>query len=311
MSKQKSTFLCGGVLFFMLRKATYPNGSARDHRDGIKDEHKAPDLMRDLIYTFSGSKCYGSKKDTSNYRECKSEGTGNVPFNDLSIISAYESTVKNRYREAVERMREFCHRHINPAMNEWLVRALLEVIEFDGEITDSDSFYVLGDGSCMDRAAIKKEGRYELEPFLVGVLYFILKYRYGKNSLGADTLDFYGDKKSYNERVHKGNAGQRITRKLNVMLYEPPADDNEADADNSEEPEEEMESEMIQEDVDTDDEESFFEETDEDIYDAPPEQNADNTIIIQYQTNVVQKGENNFNLTNNGVMNLDFGGGKK
>ena len=32
--------------------------------------------------------------------------------------------------------------------------------------------------------------------------------------------------------------------------------------------------------------------------------------VIHQQTNVVQNGENNFNLTNNGVMNFNFGGGE-
>lgn len=35
------------------------------------------------------------------------------------------------------------------------------------------------------------------------------------------------------------------------------------------------------------------------------------TTIIQHQTNVIQNGDNNINLTNNGVMNFNFGGGNK
>lgn len=306
MSEQKSTFLCGGVLFFMLMKATYPDGSARDHRDGIKNEHKAPDVMSDLVYTFTGSQSYGSGKDTSNYRECKIEGTVNVPFNDESIISAYESTVTNRYAEALGRMREFCLWHINPAMKEWLVRSLLEVIEFDKDINDSDCFYVINDGSCMDKSAMKKTSAYELEPFLVGVLYFILKHRRDKNSLGKETLDYYGTQKPYKERIHKGNAGKRIARKLDVTLYEPPIED-------AEETESDEEQELTQEEPDIEVEENFSETVEEDLTDAPPgqEQGTEKTTIIQYQTNVIQNGENNFNLTNNGVMNFDFGGGKK
>ena len=30
------------------------------------------------------------------------------------------------------------------------------------------------------------------------------------------------------------------------------------------------------------------------------------TTVIQQQTNVIQNGENNFNLTNNGTMNFNF-----
>ena len=33
------------------------------------------------------------------------------------------------------------------------------------------------------------------------------------------------------------------------------------------------------------------------------------TTVIQQQTNVIQNGENNFNLTNNGTMNFDLKGG--
>lgn len=33
------------------------------------------------------------------------------------------------------------------------------------------------------------------------------------------------------------------------------------------------------------------------------------TTVIQQQTNVIQNGENNFNLTNNGTMNFDIKGG--
>ena len=311
MSEQKSTFLCGGVLFFMLMKATYPDGSARDHREGIKDEHKAPDVMSDLIYTFTGSRSFGSEKDTSNYRECKIEGTVNVPFNDESIISAYESTIKNRYTEALGMMREFCLWHINSAMKEWLVRALLEIIEFDEDIKDTDRFYVLGDGSCMNKSDMKKIGDYELEPFLVGVLYFILRNRCEKNYLGTDTLDYYGNKKKYKERIHKGNAGKRIERTITVTMYDSLDDENTDEIQDSEIDEDS--------DPDTDNEsaEDEYEEADideeEDCDDTVSGQDKDEkkTTLIQHQINVIQEGENNFNLTNNGVMNFDFGGGRK
>ena len=84
MAEDKHFYLCGGVLFFLLIQATQQNGSARDHRNGIKDDHSAPILMSDLIYTFTGSHNYGAEKDTSQYRECLSEGSINVPFNDIA-----------------------------------------------------------------------------------------------------------------------------------------------------------------------------------------------------------------------------------
>ena len=70
MNERKVPFLCGGVFFFLLTQATLPNESAREHRDGNKDEHSEPVLMTDLIYTFTGCQDYGSKKDTSKYKDC-------------------------------------------------------------------------------------------------------------------------------------------------------------------------------------------------------------------------------------------------
>ena len=55
MDKSKIPYLCGGVLFFLLTQASLPDGTARDHKAGKKDEHSEPILMRDLIYAFTGS----------------------------------------------------------------------------------------------------------------------------------------------------------------------------------------------------------------------------------------------------------------
>lgn len=303
MSDVNKTYLCGGVLFFMLMKATYPDGSAKDHLDGVKDGHKAPDVMSDLIYTFTGSRSFGSGKDTSNYRECKIEGTVNVPFNDETYINSYEDTVKFRYSEALKRMCEFSHWHINPAMKEWLVKALLEIVENDDEIDNNDNFYVMSDGSFMNKVGIRKKNEYEFEAFLVGVLLYILKNRCNKNYFGIDTLNFYGDKKPYKEREHKGNAGKSIERNIIVTLSSIPEDD--------------YVSSLEEEYEDNVGNEHSYENTNNGTgnpeYEEPPEfENEDKKFtIIQHQTNVIQHGENNINLTNNGVMNFDFGGGKK
>lgn len=307
MSENENVFLCGGVLFFMLMKATFPDGSARDHKDGIKDEHKAPDVMSDLVYTFTGSWSYRSEKDTSNYRECKIEGTVNVPFNDESIINAYDDAVKHRYHEALSRMCEFSRWHINPAMKEWLVRSLLEVIEYDSDIKDIDVLYVLSKGSPMTKKELRKTSAFELEPFLVGVLHYILKNRIDKNQIGLSTLDFYGNKKARKEREHKGNAGQRITREIFVEIYEIKEDKIEPqhNGDSIDEPHEEDVS------FAEDDNQGFASEGDTPDFGDTVESEEKKITVIKQQTNVIQNGENNFNLTNNGVMNFDFGGGKK
>jgi hypothetical protein len=220
----------------------------------------------------------------------------------MTYIRAYVDTVKFHYKVAVERMCEFTRWHINPGMKEWLVRALLEVIEYDDDIDMLEKVFVIGDGLCKSKDEICNLDRYELEPFLVGVLCYILKYRCNKNGQGIDTLNYYGEKKAHKERMHKGNAGGRVERNVEVLLYEFKQGDQDVSA---------FEHKSILETDDTTAENEY--EDKESDYGVPPESEQEDKrlMIIQHQTNVIQNGENNFNLTNNGIMNFDFGGDKK
>lgn len=224
MNDERTPYLCGGVFFFLLLQAVLPNGTARDHRAGIKDEHKAPIVMSDLIYVFTDSKNYGAEKDTSYYRECSSEGSCNIPFNDIAVVTTFDNTIKEKYSIALKRMTEFVNWHINYEMKTWLVKALLEVMENDVDISDTDSFYILSSGQSVELADIKKMTAFELQPFLLGVLHFILSERREQNHYGKTTLDTLGTKKARKERRYNGSAGQTILRNIEVSLYEETAE---------------------------------------------------------------------------------------
>ena len=74
MAEDKIPYLSGCVLYLLLRKAALPDASPRQHKEGVKDDHKNPIFMSDLVYTFTGVQTVGSSTDTSNYREGKKEG---------------------------------------------------------------------------------------------------------------------------------------------------------------------------------------------------------------------------------------------
>ena len=78
MPEKKIPYLCGCVLYLLLRKATLPDASPRQHKEGVKDEHKNPIFMADLVYTFTGVQTVGSETDTSRYREGKKEDRKSV-----------------------------------------------------------------------------------------------------------------------------------------------------------------------------------------------------------------------------------------
>ena len=220
MPEKKIPYLCGCVLYLLLRKATLPDASPRQHKEGVKDEHKNPIFMADLVYTFTGVQTVGSDTDTSRYREGKKEGSINVPFNDSAYISSFDDTVKHRYSEALDRVCQFVTWHLNPEMRGWFVKACLDVIDNDEDIEDDDVFYIKGDGSTISKSGLRTESVFQLQPFLLGILHYVLVRRADKNSLGIPTLDANSEKIRYKERRYNGQLGSSITRTITVKLYE-------------------------------------------------------------------------------------------
>lgn len=105
-------------------------------------------------------------------------------------------------------------------MKDWLVKALLEIIENDADVTSTDKFYILSSGKPLHISDIKQTTTFELQPFLLGILHYILSERREKNTYGKATLDILGTKKTRKERRYNGNAGKTITRSIDVSLYE-------------------------------------------------------------------------------------------
>lgn len=215
-------YLCGGVFFLLLAQATYKNGSSKDHTNGIKDNHSNTKVTVDLISALSDGTYYPeASKDISNYRNCKSEGSINIPFNDTSFIQSYDYQVKNKYSDALKRMSEFVEMHIDCSKSTWLVTALLDVIENDSDIRASDSFYICDNGLSAKKSDIKNMTDFTFQSFLVGVLHYILMYRCSKNNLGLATLGAWSTQVPYKSRVYTGNAGDAITRAINITLWSP------------------------------------------------------------------------------------------
>ncbi len=123
----------------------------------------------------------------------KKEGSINVPFNDSAYISSFDDTVKHRYGEALDRVCQFVTWHLNPEMRGWFVKACLDIIDNDEDIEDDEVFYVRGDGSTISKSGLRTESIFELQPFLLGILHYVLVWRANKNSLGIPTLDANSD----------------------------------------------------------------------------------------------------------------------
>lgn len=216
MTNNKVPYLCGGVLFFLFAQAKPSGGTARDHTAGVKDSHKAPAVMADLVYAVTGATGIEASKDTSKYRECINSGSVNVPFNDASVCDSYDNEVKNKYSATLGRMTEFVNWHIASTKSEWLVKAILEIIETDEDIFNTDLFYIQPNGHPVSKADIYGMTEFVLPAFLVGVMHYIVTHRQDKNELGAATLATLGTKAYKRERVYSGRLGTKIQRTITV-----------------------------------------------------------------------------------------------
>ena len=191
--------------------------SARQHKDGVKDSHRNPVFMADLVYTFTGYKTAGAPSDTSKYREGKIEGTVNLPFDEQSTIAAYDNVINARFQDALDRMIEFTTWHLNPDKREWLIKALLDIVLNDEDIPEEDMFCLSSDGAFISKKDMREAEVFEYQPFLIGILHYILIKRAGKNSLGVSTLETITAKEKGQERRYTGHLGEGLN--VSVILY--------------------------------------------------------------------------------------------
>lgn len=98
MENKKIPYLCGGTLFFLLVQAKKPRVRAREREKGISDNLSDPAMMGGLIQAVTGDASYAYKdslkKNTSQFRECRINGSVYIPFNDPITVNGYDEAVK-------------------------------------------------------------------------------------------------------------------------------------------------------------------------------------------------------------------------
>ena len=300
MTNKKIPYLCGGTLFFLLVQSKKPRAKAREREKGISDGLKDPSMMEGLIQAITGNSSYAYadslKKNTSQFRECRIDGSIYIPFNDQATANGYDYDITNNYASALLRMHRFSEEYLNPAKAAWLVRVLLDVIDQDSGIGDDAHFCVQSDGSFLSKSDMISADRFELQPFLVGIVHYILMNR-SDNISGQDTLDDWGTKASErSERKLKKDFQLGKNRATIVDWYKSAENDNTNDcSETADEPD--TDAEYIEAEV-VDDESGAA--------DNLKKQEGQSVTIIQQQTNVVQYGEKSVSLVNNGTINIDL-----
>ena len=305
MEQKNIPYLCGGTLFLLLERAKKTSLSARERNQGINDNLSNPEMLKGLITVVTGS-CplvHGDsfKKNTSQYRKCEISGNTYIPFNDNDTILTFDRDVKENYADVVRRMIGFTNRFISQNKAERLVCELVDVISKDKGISDDKYFYISSDGLAMTKTDLIIQDHFDLQPFLVGVLHYILLYRQD-NTLGKSTFDDWCEE-----------APPRTPRKIRddfIIGSEIKAAVSWCDisdfqhTDNSPSESEETAAPDNTNNYSNDNESSTVRVVEEETHSDTG--TTKQTTIIHNQTNVVQYGDKSISLVNNGTINIDL-----
>ncbi len=236
MTKNENQRLCGGTFFTLLLQARKPRKGVREHYRGESDGLSGPKMLVALIkvvnpdYSEPTSTTKGTfKGNTSDFKSCKISRSAYLPFGDSAEVSAFDSRVKTDYRSSLAAISAFVECFIDSGTStkkdECLVKALLELIDADETIDDTQPFYINENGSTMTKAALRGVLDICLQSFLLGILHFVLVNR-KDNTVGKATYDLWCPPNKGAERKYTGTLGCDIIRPMKVSNCAEIVEDN-------------------------------------------------------------------------------------
>ena len=119
------------------------------------------------------------KSTTSRYKSCQANGGTYFPFSDGAVIASFDERIKTDYSRCLAAMNSYVADYIDVCgdtkKDEYLVKALVEVIASDSTIDTNQPFYVCEDGSALTKAQICAASELCLQSFLLGIWHYITR----------------------------------------------------------------------------------------------------------------------------------------
>lgn len=215
MANRTIPYLCGGTFFVQILRARKDLTTSIEHTNGKKEALSESETFRRLISIYHLSDFDGGtslKTYTNTYKTCKDSLVNYGKFADYDTRRAFDEDTKSDNSTALYMMKEFVEEFIKPEKYVQLVRSLLGMIEEDTGIQPDDEFFITGDAVPVEAGEICDLDCYYIEPFLLGVWYYIIMHRAKDNEKGEATYkEWYPRGISY-----MGTVGDEITRKLRI-----------------------------------------------------------------------------------------------
>ena len=237
MTNERQYRLCGGTFFTLLLQARKQRMGVREHYKGMSDGMADPILLMALAeiaipdYRVPEASMMATVKSaTSRYKSCQANGGTYFPFTDVAVVASFDERVKNDYIRCLAAMNSFVEDYIDVCgetkKDEYLVRALVEVIASDTTIDTDQEFYVCEDGAVLTKAQICSTSELCLQSFLLGIWHYIIVF-VQDNKVGAETYNEWCPARGGAPRDYNAAIGENSTRAITLLysVVQEPADE--------------------------------------------------------------------------------------
>ena len=240
MTNERQYRLCGGTFFTLLLQARKQRMGVREHYKGMSDGMADPILLMALAeiaipdYQVPDSSMLATVKSaTSRYKSCQANGGTYFPFSDGAVIASFDERIKTDYSRCLAAMNSYVADYIDVCgdtkKDEYLVKALVEVIASDATIDTNQLFYVCEDGSALTKAEICATSKLCLQSFLLGIWHYIIVF-VQDNRVGADTYNEWCPSRGGASRDYTAALGESSARAITLLysVVQEPADEDES-----------------------------------------------------------------------------------
>ena len=221
--------LCGGTVFTLILEARQQRYGVREHFAGDSDGLSEMDTLIGLAQVMVPDLKRPAKTredtvqgNTTEFKICKTAGgKGYYPFSNRQSKKAFDDRVKGYYAEALKAMCDFVKNFIwvkgSDKQDVNLVKALLDLIERDDSINNSQVFYIMPDGKPVTKQRIDQNDGEDvcLESFLLGVWHYAIMRREG-NTIGKATMNEWCPSKGGAPREYEGHMGENLSRNIRL-----------------------------------------------------------------------------------------------
>ena len=221
--------LSGGTVFTLILEARQQRYGVREHFAGDSDGLSEMDTLIGLAQVMVPDLKRPAKTredtvqgNTTEFKICKTAGgKGYYPFSNRQSKKAFDDRVKGYYAEALKAMCDFVKNFIwvkgSDKQDVNLVKALLDLIERDDSINNSQVFYIMPEGKPVTKQRIDQIDGEDvcLESFLLGVWHYAIMRREG-NTIGKATMNEWCPSKGGAPREYEGHMGENLSRNIRL-----------------------------------------------------------------------------------------------